>query len=68
MAETNKVRAYRVMIGYTQEEMAKEMGVSVNTYRSLEENPARFKIEQANKLIELINKVDSSITLSDIFS
>ena len=56
------------MLGLTQVEMAKKLGLSINTYRDLEENPEKMKLEQANKFVEIVNQVDNSITLNDIFS
>ena len=56
------------MLGLTQEEMAKKIGVSINTYLAYEKNPERMSVETANKFLEVVNEVDSSITLNDIFS
>ncbi len=64
----NKVRGFRTMVGMTQEEMAKELGVSINTYRTYEDNPEKMSVEIANKFIGIINKTDSTITMNDIFS
>ena len=64
----NKVRGFRTMVGMTQEEMAKELGVSINTYRAYEDNPEKMSVEIANKFIGIINKTDSTITMNDIFS
>ena len=64
----NKVRGFRTMVGMTQEEMAKELGVSLNTYRAYEDNPEKMSVEIANKFIGIINKTDSTITMNDIFS
>ena len=55
------------MLGLTQEEMAKELGVSTPTYRTYEEDPTKMSIETANKFINIINRVDKNITLNDIF-
>lgn len=67
MQEFNKVKAFRVGVGLTQEQMAKALDVHVNTYRALEANPIKFSVEQVNKFIEEINKYDPSIKASDIF-
>ena len=56
------------MLGLTQEEMAKKLGVSTPTYRTYEDEPNRMSVETANKFLEVVNEVDSSITLNDIFS
>ena len=64
----NKVKGFRTMVGMTQEEMAKELGVSINTYRTYEDNPEKMSVEIANKFIGIINKTDNTITMNDIFS
>ena len=56
------------MLGLTQEEMAKKLGVSTPTYRTYEDYPSKMSVETANKFLEVINEVDSTITLNDIFS
>ena len=68
MNSLNKVRGFRTMVGMTQEEMAKELGVSINTYRTYEDNPEKMSVEIANKFIGIINKTDNTITMNDIFS
>ena len=68
MNDLNKVKGFRTMVGMTQEEMAKELGVSINTYRAYEDNPEKMSVEIANKFIGIINKTDNTITMNDIFS
>ena len=68
MNSLNKVRGFRTMVGMTQEEMAKELGVSINTYRTYEDNPEKMSVEIANKFIGIINKTDNTVTMNDIFS
>ena len=63
----NRVKGYRIMLGMTQKEMADVIGVSINTYRDMEDNPDKFRVDQANKFLEAVNKVDGTITLNDIF-
>lgn len=64
----NKVKMHRTGCNITQEEMAKVLGVHVNTYRILEENPSKFNVEQVKKFMLEINKYDANVTASDIFS
>ena len=64
----NKVKGFRIMLGMTQEEMAAAIGISINTYRTWEDDPGKFKLEQAQKFTKVVNKVDPTITLADIFS
>lgn len=63
----NLVKAYRIGVGLTQEQMADVLGIHVNTYRTLEDNPSRFSVEQAKKFIAEINKYDSVVTIGDVF-
>lgn len=63
----NKVKGYRNMINKTQEEMAAILGVHVNTYKTWEDNPEKFKIVEAYKFLEEINKVDPRVKFEDIF-
>ena len=60
------IKGYRVACNITQEEMACELGVSDTTYRAMEINKT-FTLEQMKKFTNVINKVDSSVKLEDIF-
>ena len=68
MSSLNKVKGFRTMLGKTQEQMAEILGVHVNTYRALENNPKDFKLDQMQKFVKEVQKVDSTITLEQIFS
>ena len=68
LEKVNLVKAYRIGVGLTQEQMANAIGIHVNTYRNLEDNPTKFSVEQVKKFIEEINKYDPSVKASDIFS
>jgi putative transcriptional regulator len=63
----NKVKGFRTMLGMTQIEMANELGVSDTTYRTLENNPDKFTLEQINKFLEVVKRVDPSVKAEDIF-
>ena len=63
----NKVKGYRAMIKKSQPEMAAALGISLNTYRKLEENPENFNIEMANKFLDEVRKVEPSCTFEEIF-
>lgn len=52
----------RVGIGYSQTEMAKRLGISLNTYRRYEANPDRMMIDKALKFCEI-----TGTTPDDIF-
>lgn len=55
------------MLGLTQDEMAKKLGVSTPTYRTYEDDPKKMSIETAKHFVEIINEVDKTITLNDVF-
>lgn len=63
----NKVKGFRTMLGMTQLEMANELGISDNTYRTLENNPDKFTLEQMNKFLDVVKRVDPSVKAEDIF-
>ena len=63
----NKVKGYRTMINKTQEEMATILGIHVNTYKSWEDNPMKFKVNEAYRFLEEVNKVDPKVKFEDIF-
>lgn len=64
--ELNMVKGYRVACNITQEEMAKELGISDRTYGQMENNKT-FTLEQMKKFTQVINRVEPSVKLEDIF-
>lgn len=44
----------RKVIGITQEELAHEMGVSVQTLSKYENNPGEMKVAQAQRIAEIL--------------
>lgn len=56
------LKAARITAGMTQNEVAELLGVHVQTYRKLEENPNLATIEQAKKLSDRLN-----VPYDDIF-
>lgn len=63
----NKVKGYRNMIGYSQEEMAKALNIKRDTYRLKEAGERQFTQEEMVAFLNEIKKVDSSVTLDLIF-
>ena len=63
----NKVKGYRNMLNLNQEEMAKKIGVSINTYATYEKDPSKMSIDTAKKFIEVVKEKGIEITLNDIF-
>ena len=64
----SKARAYRVLANLTQEEMAKELGISVTAYRMKENNEREFTRSEMNAFVKKIKTVDDTVTLDTIFS
>lgn len=47
---SRKIKAKRILKGYTQEEMAKILGVSKATYVNMENKPLNLKFKEIKKL------------------
>lgn len=62
----NMIKGYRVACNITQEQMAKELGVSDTTYRNMELNNT-FTLDQMKVFTKVINVVEPSVKLEDIF-
>ena len=58
----------RVESGLTQEYMASKLGVSRQTYASLEKDPDRMTIGQARRVCSLLGKRYEEIIFSKMFS
>ncbi|OFJ59199.1 hypothetical protein HMPREF2856_02805 [Staphylococcus sp. HMSC073C02] len=64
----NKVLGYRKMLGKTQQQMAKELNISEQSYRNREKGKINFKKNEMIKFkIMLLEKGLKDITLDDIF-
>lgn len=63
----NRVLGYRKMAGLTQADMARELGISEATYRLKEKGRYSFKDTEISKIISVFKRVDSSISITDIF-
>lgn len=58
-----KVKEYRLLNDYTQEYVAKRLGIVTNTYSLKENNIRKFTLKEALILSELYN-----VTVNDIFT
>ena len=58
----------RLEAGLTQEYMASKLGVSRQTYASLEKDPDRMTIGQARRVCNLLGKRYEEIVFSKMFS
>lgn len=64
----NKVMGYRKMLNFTQQQMAKELKISEQSYRNKEKGKTEFKKEEMLTFKNiLISKGMTNITLDDIF-
>lgn len=59
---SNKIKAYRILNDYTQDDVAKKIGKGIAAYNRKENNPELFTIGEARKLAVLFNT-----TLDEIF-
>ena len=64
--KVNMIKAYRVSCNFTQQQMANAIGVHVNTYRAIEENPDKMELGQLKKFVSEIQKVDNTISINNI--
>lgn len=53
--EIVKVKEYRVMMGYTQTEIANLLGIKQNTYSDKERGKVQFNIKEIKLIKELLN-------------
>lgn len=67
MEQYNKIKGYRVMIGYSQDEMAAALGITRLTYFNKENGKQEFKYSEMVKFLAEIQKVYPNITMNDIF-
>lgn len=63
----NKVKGYRHMIGKSQKEFAKILGLSVKTYNHKENGKNEFTQKEMYKIKNLFLPINSNITIDDIF-
>lgn len=59
---SNNLKSYRIRLGYTQEQMAKKLNVSRNTYCDYEVNPQKLRIETLQDIAGILQ-----CELSDFF-
>jgi putative transcriptional regulator len=63
----NKVKGYRTMAGFNQSEMAKKLGISVQSYRNKEKGRVSFKDSEKVIIRDLLDKVIPGIKVDDVF-
>lgn len=67
MENNNKVRGYRNMLGYTQQEMGKVLGCSKQAYNNKERGRTAFSDKEKLEFKKLLLFMFPNITLEDIF-
>lgn len=55
------------MLGLTQEEMAKKLGISVVAYRKKENEEREFTRKEMVTFVEVIKTYDDTVTMDSIF-
>ena len=63
----NKVAGYRAMLGLTQRDIAKKLGISSQSYSNKENGRTPFSDKEKIKLKILFSEIDGSLTIDDIF-
>lgn len=63
----NKVKMYRTGAGYSQEQMAKVLSISINSYRNKEEGVTEFTKSEMVAFLKEMQKKDAALTLDKIF-
>lgn len=62
-----KVKGYRNIAGLTQSELARLLGISVQSYRNKEKGRVAFKDSEKVIIRDLISKIIEGIKVDDIF-
>ncbi len=63
----NTISGYRKMIGYTQRQMAKKLGITEGTYNRKENGKSNFKIDEMKIFISLVREEIPTINAEEIF-
>lgn len=63
----NKIKGYRNMIGFSQKEMGKVLGIAEATYRNKENGKSSFKESEIELFYQTLLAKGVDIKVSDIF-
>ncbi|MGM7556959.1 helix-turn-helix domain-containing protein [Aerococcus christensenii] len=63
----NKVAGYRKMLNMTQNQIAKELGISFASYNAKENQKNEFKDTEKKKLLDILKKADPTLTIERLF-
>ena len=62
-----KLKGYRVMLGKTQRDMAKELNISLQSYNNKETGKTAFNDREKLAIKTMISKIKSDITIDELF-
>ena len=62
-----KLKGYRVMLGKTQRDMAKELNISVQSYNNKETGKTAFNDREKLAIKTMVSEVKSDITIDEFF-
>lgn len=65
--KNNLIAGYRVMIGMSQKEIANHLKISPQSYSNKERGYRPFNDKEKSLMKELFQKVDSKLTIDDLF-
>ena len=63
----NKVRGYRSMLGFTQNDMADLLGISKHSYYLKESGKVSFSDKEKLIIKDIFKKISRDITIDDLF-
>ena len=63
----NKVLGFRKMIGLTQEQAAKELGISTNSFANKEKGRTDFTESEMKRFLHLVTINVPAVKITDIF-
>ncbi|NYS48533.1 transcriptional regulator [Streptococcus danieliae] len=63
----SKLRGYRVMLGHTQTDMGKILGITKQAYSNKETGKNQFNDREKVKIRDMVRKIEPTITIDDLF-
>ncbi|KAA9242800.1 MULTISPECIES: helix-turn-helix transcriptional regulator [Aerococcus] len=67
MQAINKIKGYRNMLGLTQSDMAKELGISKQAMHLKEVGKIPFKDSEKRIVLNIFKQADQSLTIESLF-
>lgn len=62
-----KLKGYRVMLGKTQRDMAKELNISVQSYNNKETGKTAFSDREKLAIKTMISEIKPDVTIDELF-